>query len=552
MQRPVLAIILCTSLLLSACSGVQSVHTPAMVTATTTLQQRPFSAQTEPCQATFERHQTDHYTQSSAVGSYVYTSNGSGLAIGDLNDDGLPDIALGNLAGTVSVLINQGNWQFTTIPTTLDDVRALAIVDTDGNGTRELVATRRMSRPVIGSFAGSSISFVPMPDVYTAFYTMGWHDLNDDGLLDVVLATYDTEQLQQQGLIFTQRGGGGVFVYYRTTDGHYQGERLNHGADALAIAFPDINGDRVADIMVGNDFNRPDGVWLRHAQDWQAVAPFQQTTENTMGLDVADIDNDGIAEIFATDMKPYQRDVATMAQWLPAMARLTRPLSADDPQYPENTLQRWDGQAWRNVAYDLEIDASGWSWSGKFGDLDNDGWSDLYVVNGMIAKDMLDYLPDNELKEADMLFQNQQGRRFTPVDWGLSNTGSGRAMSMADLDDDGDLDVVVNPLDGYAQLYENRNCASNRVSVTLVDETSPNGDAIGATVTLERDDQILVRSVKAISGYLSGDLHTVHFGVGADQSITKLVVTWPDGSVSTHTNLPVNAHIEIHKTEDVP
>jgi uncharacterized protein YuzB (UPF0349 family) len=151
-----------------------------------------------------------------------------------------------------------------------------------------------------------------------------------------------------------------------------------------------------------------------------------------------------------------------------------------------------------------------------------------------------------------MLFQNQQGRRFTPVDWGLSNTGSGRAMSMADLDDDGDLDVVVNPLDGYAQLYENRNCASNRVSVTLVDETSPNGDAIGATVTLERDDQILVRSVKAISGYLSGDLHTVHFGVGADQSITKLVVTWPDGSVSTHTNLPVNAHIEIHKTEDVP
>jgi len=548
MQRPVSAIILCTSLLLSACSGVQSVSEPP-VAATTTLQQRPLSAQTEPCQSTFVRHQTDHYTQSSAVGSYVYTSNGSGLAIGDLNNDGLPDIALGNLAGTVSVLINQGNWQFTTIPTTLDDVRALAIVDTNGDGTRELVATRRLSRPVIGTFAENTLSFVPMPDVYTAFYTMGWHDLNDDGLLDVVLATYDTEQLQQQGLIFTQRGGGGVFVYYRTADGRYQGERLNNGADALAVAFPDINGDGVADIMVGNDFNRPDGVWVRDQQHWQAVEPFQQTTENTMGLDVADVDNDGVAEIFATDMKPYQRDVATMAQWLPAMARLTRPLSADDPQYPENTLQRWDGHGWRNVAYDLEIDASGWSWSGKFGDLDNDGWSDLYVVNGMIAKDMFDYLPDNELKESDMLFQNQGGRRFTPVNWGLNDTGSGRSMSMADMDGDGDLDVVVNPLDGYAQLYENRNCTNNRVLVSLVDQTSPNGDAIGATVTLERADQVLARQVKTISGYLSGDVNTVHFGVANDQSIRKLTVTWPDGSVSTHADLPVNAHIEIHKTE---
>lgn len=548
MQRPVSAIILCTSLLLSACSGVQSVSEPP-VAATTTLQQRPLSAQTEPCQSTFVRHQTDHYTQSSAVGSYVYTSNGSGLAIGDLNNDGLPDIALGNLAGTVSVLINQGNWQFTTIPTTLDDVRALAIVDTNGDGTRELVATRRLSRPVIGTFAENTLSFVPMPDVYTAFYTMGWHDLNDDGLLDVVLATYDTEQLQQQGLIFTQRGGGGVFVYYRTADGRYQGERLNNGADALAVAFPDINGDGVADIMVGNDFNRPDGVWVRDQQHWQAVEPFQQTTENTMGLDVADVDNDGVAEIFATDMKPYQRDVVTMAQWLPAMARLTRPLSADDPQYPENTLQRWDGHGWRNVAYDLEIDASGWSWSGKFGDLDSDGWSDLYVVNGMIAKDMLDYLPDNELKESDMLFRNQQGQRFTPVNWGLNDTGSGRSMSMADMDGDGDLDVVVNPLDGYAQLYENRNCTNNRVLVSLVDQTSPNGDAIGATVTLERADQVLARQVKTISGYLSGDVNTVHFGVANDQSIRKLTVTWPDGSVSTHADLPVNAHIEIHKTE---
>jgi enediyne biosynthesis protein E4 len=546
MQHRIIQLIICTSLMLSACSGVQpssptSVSAPASVTSTAL---QPATA----CTNQFVKHELPHHTLSGDIGSYVYVSNGSGLAIGDLDGDGFDDIALGNLAGPVTILRNRGSLSFEKITTALHDVRALTIVDTDGDGATELVATKRFERPVIGQLDPQGIlQLRPMPNVYSAFYTMGWQDLNRDGYLDVVLGTYDTEQLQKQGLIFNQRGGGGVFVY--TFDGQsYTGTRLNNGADALAIAFPDINHDGIADIHVGNDFNRSDGIWLTTSSQWQAITPFSQTTENTMGIDYADFDNDGQLDIFATDMKPYNQDVKTMAIWLPAMSKLTRPLSADDPQYPENTLFSWDGSRWVNRAYSLQVDATGWSWSGKFGDLNNDGWQELYVVNGMIAKDLLGHLEDAEIREPNMLFQNVDGSRFEPVDWGVGDTSSGRSMSMADLDGDGDLDIVINSLDAPAVLYENRMCGGNALLVTLHDPSVANHQAIGAIVTAHiATDMHLTRQVKSESGYLSGDSRTLHFGVANTSVIDTLQVTWPDGSQSIIHDISTNQHITITK-----
>lgn len=545
MMTRIAHIMICTSLLLSACNGVQTV-TPSAPSASASVQLTPMTKPVA-CEQRFVRHELPHTTMSGDIGSYVYVSNGSGLAIGDLDGDGRDDIALGNLAGTVTVLLNRGGLTFDTIPTSLTDVRALTIVDTDGDGINELVATKRFDRPVIGNLdSQGELQLRPMPNVYTAFYTMGWQDLNRDGHLDVVLGTYDTEQLQKQGLIFNQRGGGGVFVY--TFDGQtYQGTRLNTGADALAIAFPDLDHDGHADIHVGNDFNRADGIWLNRSGRWHAITPFAQTTENTMGIDYADFDNDGTLDIFATDMKPYNQDVKTMAIWLPAMSKLTRPLSADDPQYPENTLYSWNGREWVNRAYSLQVDATGWSWSGKFGDLDNDGWQELYVVNGMIAKDLLGHLDDAEIREPNMLFHNIAGTKFTPVDWGLGDTSSGRSMSMADLDGDGDLDVVINPLDAPAVLYENRMCAGNAVSVTLRDPHSANTAAIGATVTLHTANLQMSRQVKSESGYLSGESKSVHFGVADAQIADIITVVWPDGTQSVVSTIPTNQHVIITK-----
>ncbi|NBU65209.1 MAG: CRTAC1 family protein, partial [Chloroflexia bacterium] len=496
----------------------------------------------------FVRHELPHYTSGGAQGTYVYASNGSGLAVGDVNGDGNDDLIFGNIAGTVTLYLNDGHMHFTPIATDLQDVRALAIVDTDGDGKPEVVATQRFRRPVIGVFAHNTLTFHDMPDVYSAFYAMNWRDLNGDGKLDVVFGTYDTEQLQHQGLIFNERGGGGVFIYYRDGAG-YRAERLNEHADALTIAFPDINHDGVNDIMVGNDFNRRDMIWLASPTGWQSAEPFSQTTENTMSIDVADAFNTGTEAIFATDMKPYNQDVKTMAIWLPAMKKLTRPLSADDPQYTENALQVWQNNHWQDLAYNLQIDASGWSWSGKFGDLDNDGWQDLYIVNGMIAKDLLNYLPHNQIAEPDMLFVNNAGKSFTRADWGLSNSGSGRAMSMVDLNHDGRLDVVVNPMDGHAVIYENQRCAGNSVELRLEQPHSPNPTAIGATVRISAGTQRMLRTVRAASGYLSGDSQIIHFGIGDADTVTDIEITWPDGSNSHIDSIPGNALTTVTRTE---
>ncbi len=502
----------------------------------------------QPCATTFARHELAHTTTSGPAGDYVYTSNGSGLAVGDLNSDGLNDIVLGNLAGPVSVLINQGQFSFTKYETALSDVRALAIVDIDGDGTNELVATRRFQRPVYANWRDNSLAINDMPDIYSSFYAMGWHDLNGDGRLDVVFGTYDTEQLKEQGLIFTQRGGGGVFVYYRTDTG-YKGERLNNQADALAVAFPDINHDGMSDIVVGNDFNRRDMIWLASARGWQADEPFKQTTENTMGMSMADMNNDGTFELFATDMKPYDQSTDTMAKWLPVMSKLTRPLSADDPQYPENSLQVFENGTWHDKAYDYQIDASGWSWSGKFGDLDNDGWQDLYVVNGMIAKDLFAHLPEKELIEANMLFHNKQGKTFEPVDWGLNDTSSGRGMSMADMNNDGRLDVIINPLNSAAVVYENTLCQGRSIRVALKDNSQANTHAIGAIVYVTIGDQTLTRTLTTLSGYLSGDETTLHFGIGDATQVDRISVVWPDGHVSQLNQQPADALISITRGE---
>ncbi|MCE2850177.1 MAG: CRTAC1 family protein [Chloroflexaceae bacterium] len=297
--------------------------------------------------------------------------------------------------------------------------------------------------------------------------------------------------------------------------------------------------------MVGNDFNRRDMIWLSTPRGWQADEPFHQTTENTMGMVVADINNDAMFELFATDMKPYDQSTETMAKWLPVMSKLTRPLSADDPQYPENSLQQYENGAWRDKAYDLQIDSSGWSWSGKFGDLDNDGWQDLYVVNGMIAKDLFAHLPEKELIESNMLFHNRYGETFEPVDWGLNDPQSGRGMSMADFNNDGRLDVVINPLNASAMVYENTFCRGQSIRIKLIDTSVANQAAIGATIRVHVGNQIYTRTVTAISGYLSGDDTVVHVGIGDASRIDNIVVIWPDGNASEIDAQPVNATITI-------
>jgi hypothetical protein len=239
-------------------------------------------------------------------------------------------------------------------------------------------------------------------------------------------------------------------------------------------------------------------------------------------------------------MRPYDDAPEVEAAWQLVMDdMMADPHSPDDPQIMANVLQLRTGVAgYQDTAGPRGIEATGWSWSGKFGDLDQDGWLDLYVINGFMATTTFPHLPDHELVEENQAFQNSGNGYFSAVpEWGLGSTRSGRGMSMADLDNDGDLDVVINNLRGPAQLFENQLCHGNSLQVDLRWPTSGNSRALGAKLILYTEVGSLYRDVRAASGHLSGDPARVHFGFPHNTVLHGLAVHWPDGETSAVTEL---------------
>ncbi|MEZ4658072.1 MAG: CRTAC1 family protein [Caldilineaceae bacterium] len=540
-------------LLATALSGCMlTLPAPAPSSAATQITTTPLADSA--CSGAFVTHELDHVTTTSSAVIGLYESNGAGVAINDLDNDGDLDIVLANLHDPNTILWNEGGLSFRTQRLAHGESRAVAIVDVDGDGWLDIVFTRLFAKPTLWRNTGADgdARFVEeaLPDVNNPFYTMDWADLDKDGDLDLAIASYDTELRKHEGPIFDYQGGGvGVFVYARTDQG-YVAERLSDEADALALALVDLNADAALDILVGNDFIRPDYAWLHTTDGWRAADLFGAMTENTMSFDVGDVDNNGSQEIFATDMKPYAQDAQTEAAWMPLMEMMSHPASSDDPQHTDNVLQVLgaDGR-YQNEGLARQVDATGWSWSSRFGDLDNDGFLDIYVVNGMIADGLLAHLPNDELVEENRALRNDGHGDFTLADaWGLGSTASGRGMSMADLDSDGDLDIVVNNLRSPAQLFENQLCGGAGLAIDLRWPASPNPFAIGAQLTLHTSMGAQSRTIRAASGYLSGNATRVHFGAPADATLEKMEIRWPDGAISTVDAPELHTLIQIERT----
>ncbi len=492
------------------------------------------------CTGNFLEHALTHTTIPRGGEGSVYDGNGSGVAVGDLDGDGLPEVVLGNLAGPSTIQWNEGDFKFRAetltnafgLPET--QTRAVALVDENADGWLDIAFTN--TEGGISVFTNDHHQhFRPRTLTSASFpaFTMLWDDLGGTGNLDLVTASYDAI-LEEENKSFLFSNGGGVVVY-TPTDGAYKQERLWNSSQSLAMAMFDIDGDGRRDLIVGNDFTVPDFFWLNKPGGWKKVSPFKRITKNTMGFSVADTDNDGSLELFATDMKPKFDDVKVLAKWMPFMEKTYEKLQYASIQRAENVLQRRtkDG-GFQNVAYDLGIDATGWSWSAKFGDLNNDGFEDLYVVNGMIDKENLKYLPHHELVESNKVFSNSFGRFQPEPDWKLNSISSGRGMSMADLNNDGRLDIVVNNVNSPAQVFENRVCGGRSLEVELEWPGTRNTRAIGSTIKLHTsigsNAGTLQREVRSQGGYLSGEDPRVHFGAPESATLDWLEVTWPDGA----------------------
>ena len=249
---------------------------------------------------------------------------------------------------------------------------------------------------------------------------MAWADLDGDGDLDLVTGSYDAELFATMGP--RELHGAGVFYHERRSEDLLP-TRLSPRAQALAILLTDLDDDRQLDVVVGNDFDEPDRIWLRRTNGWQPSELFSSMSRNTMSLVAGDVNNDGVDEIFSADMKPYSDDPAILEFYGP----LPEP-HAEAVQVSANALLVRRAGSYDNLAAGSGVDASGWSWAAQFGDLDNDGFLDLYVVNGMMSEELFAYIAAYALVEENQVFRNDGSGAFEPMPqwrWARSPAAAG-------------------------------------------------------------------------------------------------------------------------------
>jgi enediyne biosynthesis protein E4 len=508
--------------------------------------------QTGDCSSAFITHELDYVTKVRDLAHIgAYDSNGSGVAVGDLDNDTDLDIVFANIKGNNTILWNEGSLNFRKEELKMGDSRAVAIVDVDGDGWNDIVFTRSVNPPSYWrNEGGQFIKFGTLQGVSRLAYTMAWADLDNDGDLDLVTASYDSLLEKELRDTFMMSSGAGVVVYTQTPEG-FEEKRLAEESQALALILFDVNADSKLDILVGNDFAIPDYIFTNIDGEWIEAHPFAVTTRNTMSFDTGDIDNDGQLELFATDMKPDFGNLNALAQWMPLMQKTYEQQKAHPKQRAENALQQRTENGFENMSYKLRLDATGWSWAGKFGDLNNDGLLDIYVVNGMMDENILAHLPNFELIEENQTFVNLGNNTFDHVDWGLAATQSGRGMTMADLDDDGDLDIVVNNLESPSVIFENQLCTDGASLEVSLSSASKNPNAVGATLKLQTDKGTFLREVRVSSSYLSSETSRVHFGLPAKAVIQTLEILWPDGQRSSLEDIQPNTFITVTRQGDL-
>jgi hypothetical protein len=528
------------------------------------------------CTGAFVTHRLPFATGTRLREIGTYISNGAGVAANDLDADGDLDLVFASIDGANTILWNEGRrgdtLEFT--PEELDDrfSRAVAVVDADGDGLLDITFTHRGldSLSYWRNTGDAAQRFVraDLPGVDGFAYAMAWGDLDLDGDLDLVTGSYAAE-LKQHGIANpAEDPRAGVALYTRQGEG-FTRQQLDPHAETLSIGVLDLDGDARPEIWVANDFAARDAVWQRHEGAWVQTEPFAATSHSTMSTEWGDLGNDGRLALFSTDMNPYDIAPQTLAKWLPMMKQLGEWRAANDPQLMANVLLVTDSAgstpgpeaaaqvSWHDIATARGVSATGWSWAGRFGDLDRDGLLDLYVVNGMIAADMFGYLPNHELVEENQAFQNRGGTFVPAPAWQLGSTASGRGMVMADLDADGDLDIVVNNLRGFAQWFENRLCGGQGLEVILQQPpstaqeagTAPtigaNTGAIGAVARLITDRGVQRRDLRASGGYLSGDPLRLYFGLPPGAAAQALEITWPDGAVSRVANVAAGTQMVV-------
>ncbi len=501
----------------------------------------------------------------------------TGCNLADLDGDGDLDLLVNSLGGGTRAFRNDGTGRFTEADMGFlrnTGATSLALADVEGDGDLDLYVTHYRSDTFHDPPKGGRFVQRRQPDGSTVIEPR-------DRYLGVPALNGNLEVLErgEPDALYINRGGTNV-VAAPWNVGLFLDERGQALTDpprdwGLAVMFRDLDGDRQPDLYVCNDFvHWPDRLWLNRGKRFQAVGETALRNQplSSMSMDAADIDRDGHDDFFVAEMlSPRREDRARQRpDTLDGVVRWPVERPGFRPEVTRNTLQlsRGDG-TWAEIAQMAGVAATDWTWSSAFLDVDLDGWEDLLMTTGnfhdvqdidaqaRIIREELWKTPETRQRALALLprrdtpsvaYRNRRDRTFEDAsrDWGFDQRGFAQGMAFGDLDNDGDLDVVINVLNGPARLLRNGSQAS-RLAVRL---KGARGNTAGIGARIQVDGGPVRQTQEMISGgrYLSGDQALRVFAAGQGRSL-EVSVTWRNGRRSVVRGLEPDQVVEVEETE---